>query len=73
MDVYVLQHEYETEEYEDSKFIGVYSTFEQAQAAIERLKVMPGFVDYPDGLVIDPYTLDEDHWKEGFVTVSYDE
>ena len=72
MEVYVLWHEYETEEFEDSKMIGVYSTRERAQEAIERLKTQPGFIDYPDGFVIDPYTLDKDEWTEGFITVTYD-
>jgi len=29
----------------------------------------PGFCDTTEGFSIDPYTLDEDNWTEGYVTV----
>lgn len=70
MITYVAQHchiKYDDEE--DIKFIGVYSTREKAQAAIERLKTQPGFQDTPDGFCIDEYVVDQDHWTEGYVTV----
>src|ERR1051325_8199517 len=70
MEVYVLHHVYKRDESEESKMLGVYSTRERAEEAIERLKVQPGFVDYPTGFEIDPYNLDEDEWEEGFVTVT---
>ena len=46
--------------------IGVYSSDEEARAAIERMKVKPGFVDFPQGFEVCPYLLDRDHWTEGF-------
>lgn len=68
--VYVLQHEYETDGGGDNvKFIGVYSSRERAEAAVERLRDQPGFSSYPEGFCIDEYKLDRDHWAEGFVTV----
>jgi hypothetical protein len=69
---------------EDTKLIGTYSSRETALAAIERLKVQPGFCDYPNlidpltddeesGFYLDEYELDKDHWVEGFVTESWSE
>lgn len=54
---------------EDFKLIGVYSTAELAEQARQRTVTLPGFRDLPTGFVVDRYTLDRDHWTEGFVTV----
>jgi hypothetical protein len=71
MEVFVLQHVHTFGEgEEDVKMIGVYSSREQAEAAVERLSIQPGFNDAPEGFEIDPYVLDEDHWTEGYVTVT---
>ena len=72
MIVHVVQHvrpALEPDGAEAVKFIGVYSSDAHARAAIERLRVQPGFCDWPDGFHVEPYTLDEDSWTEGFVTV----
>jgi len=70
MKVYVLQHEYEIAGgQEETKLIGVYSTKENAQAAISRLVALPGFVEHPDDFCIDEYETDQDHWTEGFVAM----
>jgi hypothetical protein len=47
--------------------IGVYKNEPDARAAIARLKFQPGFVDYPEGFIVDRYELGKDHWTEGFV------
>jgi hypothetical protein len=65
---YVLQHSYETDGCEETKFIGVYRSREGANIAMERLRPTPGFRDHPNGFSIDEYRLDEDHWAEGFVS-----
>lgn len=66
--VFVLQHQYETEEgEEEGKMIGVYTSREEAFAAIARLRGKPGFAQHPDGFSVDEYELNEDHWTEGFV------
>lgn len=52
---------------EDELLIGAYSTEEEARAAIDRLKVKPGFVDSQDGFQIHPYEMNQDHWTDGFV------
>lgn len=66
--VYVLQHSYELDGCDETKFIGVYSSLEKAEDAVRRLKSQPGFVDHPDDFTVDKYPLDVDHWAEGFVT-----
>jgi hypothetical protein len=47
--------------------IGVYRTEKDANAAIQRLKDRPGFVDFPQGFRREWYELDQDHWTDGFV------
>ena len=68
--VFVLQHMHTRGDgVEDVKFIGVYSSREQAQAAVARLGRLPGFRDAPDGFHIDEYRVDQDHWAEGYALV----
>ena len=55
---------------EDVKFIGVYSTRENAQAAIARLSQAPGFSDALAGFHIDEYQMDKDQWVEGYSTLA---
>lgn len=55
---------------EDELFIGAYSTEEEAEAAIVRLKDKPGFVDAPAGFQICAYQMNRDHWTEGFTFTS---
>lgn len=72
--VYVLHHVHSFEDgSEDVKLIGVYASHADAQAAIERLKNQPGFVEQPDGFHIGSYPLGKDHWPQGYVTVTYDD
>lgn len=69
--VYLLWHLHETEfGDEDNKFIGAYSTRENAQAAIEQLKDQPGFKDHPEEFKIYARTLDKTSWREGFITIA---
>lgn len=50
-----------------AKVIGIYSSHELAAAAIERSRVLPGFLNEPDDFTIHRYELDKDHWPRGFV------
>jgi len=69
--VYVLQHVHSAEDgAEEVKFIGVYSSRENAQAAIARLGQAPGFSDAPTGFHIDEYQVDKDQWIEGYSTLA---
>ncbi len=71
MEVFILWHVHTfDDDEEDEKLIGVYSTQEEAEAAIERLKAKPGFVDATEGFGIDCYVVNEDHWTEGYVTMT---
>ncbi|HVJ70715.1 MAG TPA: hypothetical protein VM531_04260 [Sphingomicrobium sp.] len=49
------------------KVVGVYSSRELAEAAVERTRLLPGFADEPDGFTIEQYEVDRDHWPRGFV------
>jgi hypothetical protein len=67
--VFLLQHVHIHSDGEESvKTIGVYSTQENAQQAIERLRLEPGFRSASEGFSIDSYLLDEDNWAEGYIT-----
>ncbi len=69
MAVFVLQHIHKFEDNdEDVKMIGVYSTQETTEQAVERMVLQPGFKDAPEGFCIDRYPLDQDQWPEGYVT-----
>jgi hypothetical protein len=54
-------------ENETEILIGAYTSDQQANSAIERLKDKPGFVDHMAGFQIQQYELNKDHWTEGFV------
>ena len=69
MEVFVLQHAHELGNgQEDVKLIGVYSTAQKAEQAIERLRNLPGFRDARGAFSVDRYEVDVDHWVEGYVT-----
>lgn len=55
---------------EDVKLLGVYSTEKHAADAVERARRLPGFSDAPEGFIIDRYVVDEDHWTDGYVTLT---
>ena len=67
----MLQHVHSLDDdAEDVKFIGVYSSRENAQAAITRLSQAPGFSGAPAGFHIDEYQVDKDQWVEGYSTLA---
>ena len=67
--VYVVQHVHESQDgEEDVKFIGVYRTQPDADAAVGRLRSLPGFRDHPDGFQVTEYEVNKDHWTEGFIS-----
>ncbi len=53
---------------EDEKLIGVYATRSDAERAMERAAVQPGFSANPDGFEIDEYVVGKAYWTEGFET-----
>ena len=72
--VFILQHVHQLDnDNEDVKFIGVYSSRENAEDAVDRLSLQPGFRENRGGFDIDEYEIDADHWTEGYVTLQGDE
>jgi homoserine kinase type II len=69
MDVYVVHHVDDRDDDEDVKLIGIYSTEDDARAAIARLVMQPGFRDVPNGFQVNRHTVGEDNWTEGFKIV----
>jgi len=69
MEVYIVQHVHQAPNgEEDIKLIGVYSAEASAQRAIARLRLKPGFRDYPDGFHVGCHELDRDQWVDGFIS-----
>jgi hypothetical protein len=74
MDVFLLWHVHEMPSgEEDAKLIGVYASVEEAERAKQRVSPQPGFRDLPDGFQVSRYTVGQDHWTEGFVTVTHEQ
>jgi hypothetical protein len=68
--VFVLQHSYELEGCDETKFIGVYSSHEEAQQAILRIKNKPGFRLRQNDFHATEYEINKDQWVDGFFTAS---
>jgi len=69
-DLFLVQHlNIHQDGGESVKLIGIYSSEAAALQAVERLKSKPGFCEIPEGFSIDLYTLDEDNWTDGYLTV----
>lgn len=66
--VFIVWHVHTLGNDEDEKLIGVYATKEDAEAAIARLAVKPGFSSVPEGFQVDEYEIGVDNWTEGYVT-----
>jgi len=76
--VFLVEHLRDQGDSNDIKLIGIYSTREQADAAVKRKQIFPGFSDFPrvidtmkdeetSGFYISEITLDQDYWSEGFI------
>jgi homoserine kinase type II len=60
----------EIAEYEDIETLfGMYSTWQNAEAALERAKQFPAFKDHPECLKIYRQSVNRDGWTGGFVTI----
>ena len=71
-------HKYKLIDHIERKNIGIYSSKENAEKAIEQLKTKNGFKDTVDGFKIKkrftffkPHLLDNTYWDEGFDTYTY--
>ena len=70
--VYRLTHEiYIIEEPEKDEWVdlGVYSTQDKAEEALNRLKKLARFEKYQGGFHIDRCKINKDSWTDGYVTV----
>ena len=68
--IWLAWHECEIDGCKEFKLIGVFSTRERAEAAVDVRRRKPGFVENPDGFEIAPYVVDRDAaWLDGFITV----
>lgn len=73
-EVFILHHVHElTTGEEDIKLIGVYSTQQEAEDALNRVKDKPGFCDDIKGFTVNSYKLNRDGWTEGFFTYNHSE
>lgn len=69
-EVYVLQHSYALQNGSgETKMLGVFSSAEKAEEAIEMYKTLPGFCERPKDFHLDKYLVDERCWTEGFFTI----
>ena len=78
MTVFLLQHLRSEADSEDLKLVGIYSTRQEAEAAVERKRKFPGFQNFPrivdpltdedeSGFYINEIELNVDCWSEGFL------
>ena len=58
MIVFLVEHSYRHGECVETKTIGIYSSEENAKAAIDRLRRQPGFSDWPESFFIHTHELD---------------
>lgn len=78
MKVILLWHVHEVNDdfgtHDEEKLIGVFSYAEKADEAVERLKNLEGFRDYPlTCFVLDEYETDKINWAGGFSIVRWTE
>jgi len=67
--VYIVEHSYELDKCDETKFIGAFSSYDLAESIVKEYKKLPGFQHYTDGFYIEKYELDVPEWKEGFITI----
>jgi len=68
--VWIVSHVREFEDgHEDVKHIGVFTSRELAERALEKVKDQPGFRDCPEGFSVDEWRLNQIGWSEGYVTI----
>ena len=66
--VFIVWHVHTVDAEDDAKLIGVYGSRKDAEEAMRRLVVKPGFSSTPDGFHIDEYEIGVDQWTEGYIT-----
>ena len=76
---YKVIHKYKSDDRDEIKEIGVFSSKEKAFQAIDAVKDKPGFVDHQDGFLakrffrlFKPLLTDQIFWRDGFDTYYFD-
>ncbi|WPO82301.1 hypothetical protein SD427_16285 [Chryseobacterium sp. JJR-5R] len=65
--VFSVSHNYTIDRYlDDERFIGVFSSEEKAEKAIEKLKKQNGFILHPDDFDLSELEINNLLWKSGF-------
>lgn len=65
--IFCVNHSYTINRYlDDERFIGVFSSEEMAEKAIEKLKKQNGFILHPDDFDVSEIDLNDLLWKSGF-------
>jgi len=65
--IFSVSHYYTIDTHlDDERYIGVFSSLDQAEKAVEVLKMKPGFKTYPDCFDISELDLNVLLWKSGF-------
>lgn len=67
--VFVVEHSYELNGIDETKFIGVYSSKKEAENAISKLKLQAGFKDRPNDFHLNKVEINKTAWTEGYVTI----
>ena len=69
--VYVLMHEYELQNCDETKLLGIFTERKLAEEAQAYFETQPGFRDQLQGFDISETVLNRRLWSEGFVTSTY--
>ena len=65
--VYLLQHSYEIETgCDETKILGIFSSQQMAEEAVEVYRQLPGFRDRKEDFYIDKYEVDKRYWVDGY-------
>ena len=64
---YIIHHFNPKNDHE--KYIGAYSSYQEAQRVVEKYKGFKGFKDAPEHFYIDKYELNKMYWAEGYYSV----
>lgn len=68
--VFSVSHSYTIHRYlDDERFIGVFSSRENAEQAVEDLKKQDGFILHPEDFDISELDLNDLLWKSGFSSI----
>lgn len=65
--VYLLQHSYEIETgCDETKILGIFSSQQMAEEAVEVYRQLPGFRDRKEDFYIDKYEVNKRYWVDGY-------